>query len=271
MMWPAPAIDDHDGIALDEVMSLAALQDRIDVKYLVPVEAFMGLAERLRDTHAVLESEGRRAFGYRTTYFDTPELHAYYAHLQRRRRRYKARSREYVDSGLVAFEVKLKGARGRTVKHRMAYDSQWRDDVSDPAQEFLAECVERSYGRSPDGVLHPSLAVAYTRITLVDREQQERLTCDFDLRFSAPDGASGRLAGDTVILESKSLGGGARAERVLRALGARPVAVCSKYCLGVGFTRPDVKSNRLRPLLRRHFELAPPAAVTLTTTREEHP
>ena len=85
------------------------------------------------------------------------------------------------------------------------------------------------------------------------------------MRFRAPDGAGGRLASETVIVESKSLGGHALADRVLRELGARPVAICSKYCLGVGFTRPDVKSNRLRPLLRRHFE------STMTTTREEHP
>jgi hypothetical protein len=269
MMSPARAIERHVTIGLDEVVSLAALQDRVDVKYLVPVADFARLAERLRETHAVLESDGRRAFGYRTTYFDTPELHAYRAHLQRRRRRYKCRSREYVDSGLVAFEVKLKGARGRTVKHRMAYDAACRDDVTDPALAFLTDCLEHSYGRSPDGALRPSLAVAYTRITLVDLDRCERLTCDFDLRFSAPDGASGRLAEGMVILESKSIGGGAQADRVLRALGARPVSVCSKYCLGVGFTRPEVKSNRLRPLLRRHFLPAPPAAVTLTTTWED--
>ena len=46
-------------------------------------------------------------------HFDTPQLTAYRAHLQRRRRRFKARTRAYTDSGLNMFEVKLAGARGR--------------------------------------------------------------------------------------------------------------------------------------------------------------
>jgi hypothetical protein len=46
------------------------------------------------------------------THFDTPQLTAYRAHLQRRRRRFKARTRTYTDSGLNMFEVRLAGARG---------------------------------------------------------------------------------------------------------------------------------------------------------------
>ncbi len=245
-------IESLPAVGLEEVVSQAALLDRVDVKYVVAVDRFVALVERLAGTHAVLERGGGRAFRYRTTYFDTADLVTYRAHLQQRRRRYKCRTREYVDSGLVAFEVKLKGARGRTVKHRMPYERAWRDDVTAPALAFVREIVGRAYGHELDGRLRPSLTVTYRRITLVTRD--ERLTCDFDLRISAPDGASGRLTSETVILESKSLRGDARADRALRELGARPVPLCSKYCLGVGFTRPDVKSNRLRPLLRRHFE-----------------
>ncbi|MGH2948390.1 MAG: polyphosphate polymerase domain-containing protein, partial [Solirubrobacteraceae bacterium] len=240
---------------------LPVLQERVDVKYVIPLERFAALAERLRGSHAVLEIDGRRAFRYHTTYFDTAELTGFRDHVQERRRRYKCRSREYVDSGLCTFEVKLKGARGSTVKHRMAYDRERRDELSEPALEFLRDCLERSYGRAPDGELRPALAVAYTRVTLAAPDLRERLTCDFDLAFSAPDGASGRLALDSVIVESKSARGNATADRELLALGARPEGRCSKYCLGVGFTNPAVKNNGLRPLLRRHFRAAPVAAV----------
>jgi hypothetical protein len=254
-------VERFPGIDLASVERAAALYDRVDVKYVVPVAGFAEVASRLLATHAVLESDGRRAFGYRTTYFDTAELEAYRAHLQQRRRRYKCRSREYVDSGVCAFEVKLKGARGRTVKHRMAYERARRDELSPGALEFVHDCVERAYGRRPDGDLSPALAVAYTRVTLVAPALGERLTCDFDLVFSAPDGTSGRLREGTVILESKSPRGQALAERVLREIGARPEPVCSKYCLGIGFTHAHVKRNRVLPLLRRHFGAAPPASA----------
>jgi hypothetical protein len=260
---PSLVAESFSALGLPELETTAALQDRVDVKYVISRAQFGALAERLRGTHRVLEIDGRRAFAYRTTYFDTAELTAFRDHVQERRRRYKCRSREYVDSGLCTFEVKLKGARGRTVKHRMAYDRARRDELSEPALAFLRDCLERSYGRAPDGELHPALAVAYTRVTFVAPEVGERVTCDFDLAFSAPDGASGRLDDHAVIVESKSARGNATADRALRALGARPEGGCSKYALGVGFTRPEMKSNAVRRLLRRHFRAAPAAAVAL--------
>jgi hypothetical protein len=258
-MQPSRFADALPAIGLAELETTAALQERVDTKYVVPVGDLTGLVDRLGDTHAVLEIGGRRAFQYRTTYFDTDELRAFRDHLQQRRRRYKCRSREYVDSGLCTFEVKLKGLRGRTVKFRMAYDRTLRDELSEPALAFLHDCLERSYGRPPAGVLRPALAVAYTRVTLVG--PGERLTCDFDLAFSAPDGTSGRLAPGMAIVETKSERGSAVADRALRTLGARPERACSKYCLGIGWTRPSVKSNPLRPLLRRHFQGAPAFAA----------
>lgn len=261
-MRPSPdrLADSFPPAALEQ---LAELQDRVDVKYVISFDRFAQLLKLLRGTHAVLEIDGRRAFRYRTTYFDTSELTAFREHVQQRRRRFKCRSREYVDSGLCTFEVKLKGTRGRTIKHRMEYDRERRDELSGPALEFLRESVACAYGRAPDADLRPALAVAYTRITFTAPGLDERLTCDFDLSFSGPDGASGQLAPGTVIVESKSAHGNALADHALRSIGARPERALSKYCLGVGFTNPRVKSNGLRPVLRRHFRAAPFAAVAI--------
>jgi len=52
------------------------------------------------------------------------------------------RAREYVDSGLCSFEVKLKGTRGRTVKRRMSYDPGLGHMTAE-AMSFLTESVER--------------------------------------------------------------------------------------------------------------------------------
>jgi VTC domain len=224
-------------IGLEQLDADAALRDRVDAKYVVPLAAFAALAERLTATHAALEIDGRRAFAYRSTYFDTPDLDAYRAHMQGRRRRYKCRSREYCDSGAFAFEVKLKGLRGRTVKHRMPHDGH---ELSAAALAFLRERV------GAESALEPTLTVAYTRVTLA--AAGERVTCDFDLTFND---YARRLDPGMAIVESKSAGGNALADRALRELGQRPQALCSKYCLGVALTRP-VTANLLRPLLR-HF------------------
>jgi hypothetical protein len=253
-MAPSPSlvVERFPALGLEQLDAGAALRDRVDVKYVVSLAAFAALADLLLATHAALEIDGRRAFAYRSTYFDTPELGAFRAHMQQRRRRYKCRSREYLDTGAYAFEVKLKGLRGRTVKHRMDHHGH---ELSDAAIAFLGDCLDGAYGRPPDRGLRPALAVAYTRVTLAVPEFGERVTCDFDLTFTGPGGAAGRLDPDKAIVESKSARGNALADRALRGLGHRPEPGCSKYCLGVALTRA-VAGNSLRPLLRRHFQPA---------------
>jgi len=105
----------------------------------------------------------------------------------------------------------------------------------------------------------------FTRVTLVDPAKGERLTCDVQLGFVAPDGAAGRLVPAAAIIESKSRCGAATADRELRALGVRPIAGCSKYCLGVGQTYAQARSNVFRPLLRRYFEPESGARAFLAT------
>ena len=273
-MRPSPCslADGFAPIGLAALEAEAALQDRVDTKYLLPLADLAALAERLRATHAVLEIEGRRAFGYRTTYFDTPDLALFRAHMQERRRRYKCRAREYVDTGACTFELKLQGLRGRTVKHRMGYDPACRDELSGGALAFVREHLREAYGREPEPGLRPALSVTCTRITLAAPAQCERLTWDFDLVLSAPGGAAARLAPGLAIVESKSRRGDALADRLLRELGARPVDGCSKYCLGIGATRPDARANALRPLLRRHFEASQGHEDALTApSRSPHP
>ena len=87
-------------IGLDELMELAELQTRVDRKYFVPADVFHRSIGEIADELRVLDIDGRRTFGYESVYFDTPDMETYRAHLQRRRRRFKARTRTYTDSRL---------------------------------------------------------------------------------------------------------------------------------------------------------------------------
>jgi hypothetical protein len=255
----APLTEPFERIGLEEVATTAALDNRLDVKYIVSRDELGELAQRLLPTHRVLEIDGLRSFAYRSTYFDTADLVTYREHVQGRRRRFKCRSREYVDSGVRAFEVKLKEGWGRTVKHRREFGEGPLDHLDGPLLDFLRERLRASHARELGAALEPTLSMSFTRVTLVDPERCERLTCDMQLRFAAPDGSGGALAPDSVIVESKSRGGGATADRELRALGVRPISGCSKYCIGVGLTYPHVKRNFSLPLLRRYFDVGGPA------------
>jgi hypothetical protein len=71
---------------------------------------------------------------------------------------------------------------------------------------------------------------------------------------------AGRLASGHVLVETKSEKGNGVADRLLRAAGARAVD-CSKYCVGIALSRPDMKHNELKWLLARYFDWSSPLAT----------
>ena len=247
-----------DPIGLAELMGLAELQTRVDRKYFVPAAVFRELIGALRDELRVLEIDGRRTFGYESVYFDTPRLTSYRAHLQRRRQRFKARTRTYTDSGLCMFEVKLTGARGETVKQRVPYPAEHRAELTEEALAHLGSTLCAAYHQDLPPGMRPTLATTYRRTTFVSRTGESRLTCDVGL--VCHDGRHEvRDTGTHVLVESKSSGRGSAPERILRELGVRPAAV-SKYCVGVAALHPELPSNPWHRTLRRYFEPLPAAA-----------
>lgn len=229
-------------ISLAEVNARATLERRIDRKYIIDWHRVAALVDSLTPTHAVLEIDGRRTFAYATEYYDSATLGSYRAHVQRRRRRFKARVREYTDTGYRRIEVKLKGRRGETVK-------RWTDEPLE-LLEFVRETIAREYNQEIAEIA-PSLRVSYRRITLVARQSAERVTIDYDLRFQGPDAGEAELLSTFAIVESKAASTRATADRVLRTLNGRPISV-SKYVAGIALLSERVP-NDLRPIVRRYF------------------
>ena len=245
-------------IGLKELNALAELQTRVDRKYFVPAADFRTLIARLGDEIQVLEIDGRRTFGYESVYFDTPDLSTYRAHVQRRRNRFKARTRTYTDTGLCMFEVKLTGARGETVKERITHPIDERNVLTPGALEHLGTALRQAYGQDLPRGMGAMLDTTYRRTTFVSRTGEVRLTCDMGLVCSS---GSSKVTdtGTHVLVESKSAGGDGGPDRILRDLGVRPVSV-SKYCVGIAALHPNLLSNPWHDTLRRYF--APRQAVT---------
>ncbi|BDZ62541.1 hypothetical protein GCM10025873_23320 [Demequina sediminis] len=108
---------DLPSVALAQLESEAALLTRVDRKYIVAPAVWADVMAAIPAMRA-LEIDGARDFGYSSIYFDTPELESYAAAAHRRPSRYKVRIREYLDTGGRSIEVKLRSAKGETVKHR---------------------------------------------------------------------------------------------------------------------------------------------------------
>ena len=173
--------------------------------------------------------------------------------MQRRRQRFKARTRTYTDSGLCMFEVKLTGARGETVKQRVPHPAEHRAELTDEALAHLRTTLCQAYHQDLPAGLQPTLVTTYRRTTFVSRTGEARLTCDVglvcrDVHHEVRD------TGTHVLVESKSGGqGGSAADRILRELGVRPASV-SKYCVAVAALHPELPSNPWHQTLRRYFE-----------------
>lgn len=248
------AVDTIRPVGLDELLTHAELLTRLDRKYMLPVVdlpfVFGGLDEDVR----VLEIDGRRQFRYRSVYFDTPDLDGYLGAARRRRRRFKVRVRTYLDSGLDFVEVKTRGPRGTTVKHRMPYDGD-PGQLSADARAFV-DAVLAGAGIDSFGFRFvPSLTTTYRRTTLLLPATGSRLTVDTGLAWALPDGTAALRTPDRAIVETKSGRAGSGADRLMWSLRHRPVPV-SKYGTGLAALRPDLPAHRWLPVLRRHFPTA---------------
>ncbi len=258
-----------DHVSLAELNARAPLLDRLENKYVVPADAFAQSMDMLRNDFDVLAIDGQTTFTYETIYYDTDSLLAYRQHAQGKRRRFKIRSRRYVDSNLYFFEVKLKGSRGRTIKQRMVYDDarHGQDTLDEAATDFVRRCVEETYGEVFAERLSAQLTMRYRRLTLVGKGCPERLTVDFGLEFVGPGGVEAWAPPDTLVVEVKSQTGRGIGDTVLRSSGARG-GTCSKYCVGLNLVRPGMQYNVFKQLLRTHFDWAPQAGTVLAEGNE---
>ncbi|UWF76716.1 MULTISPECIES: polyphosphate polymerase domain-containing protein [Microbacterium] len=235
-------------ISLPELNAQAALMNRVDRKYFVPRDTLAELIAALGTEARILRIAGRNRFRYWTVYLDTERFDFFRQHVQRRRHRFKVRTRTYCDSGGDVLEVKTKGARDLTVKHRIAWDPAvpWQQDEA--GQAFVSRITGMDAAQ-----LRPVLHTLYRRSTLVLGDQ--RITLDADLEFGT---AERRITGpDDILVETKTPAGASDLDRMLVRAGIRPHRV-SKYCLAASILYPQLPGNDWARLRRTYWSLLPP-------------
>jgi hypothetical protein len=233
-------------VELAELEATAALLARRDRKYIVPLPVAVRLADELAAACRVLEIGGRRRFRYESVYFDTPDAASYLASARGRPRRYKVRTRTYLDSGRCLLEVKVRAPRGRTLKVRHEHPIAHRGALDPAARAFAGACPLIG---PASATLAPALATRYARATLLVGSDRARVTIDTDVEACAPDGRVVALVG-MAIVETKSGGPPSEADRILWDLGHRPTRV-SKYCTSLAALHPHLPANRWTRALRQ--------------------
>ena len=235
-------------IGLNDLDAVAALQTRVDRKYLLSAEELDRVMEGLSPAVVILDINGRRSFNYESTYFDTPDHASYLGAALRRPQRFKVRTRWYIDSNLCRLEVKLRDRRGRTVKHRIDHELAERRTLTPTSIEFLQQFAQVA-PFAPS--LAPSLTTRYRRVTLM--LDATRMTIDRDLVCTSSEGGSATF-GASVIVETKSGLNPSEFDRLLWSMRIRPKSL-SKFGVGCAVLDPTLPSNKWRRTAREYVEV----------------
>ncbi len=228
-------------ISLKEMDSVALL-NRIDTKFVMPIAQLWQALPTLQPDYKVLTMQGQRMNHYRTLYFDTPDFDLYHLHVNGRADRFKVRSREYIDSHISFLEVKHKTRKDRTIKSRIATDQPvvW---MTEDAEDWLQNVLPYD-SRS----LEPKIWNTFTRITLVSKNQCERVTLDVDLAFYT---AHKVIHLDGIAVAEVKVAGQDQVSNFLAQMRNQKIHPrgFSKYCIGTSLLYEQVKKNNLKSKL----------------------
>ncbi|CAM5783376.1 hypothetical protein CCAE64S_01144 [Castellaniella caeni] len=251
-------LDGFASISLAQLEARARLMHRHDLKFVLPRAVLLAFLAEHQTQFDILEIDGKRLFRYQSIYFDSTDLQCWHDHNQGRRRRAKFRYRQYLDHGTQYLEVKLKGLRNVTHKHRVAISATDYQacNMPDALQHFCHETVRAAYPDTRPMRLQRTLGIDYERCTLVARTGVERITIDGSLCFFDQHRRHPAPA-DRWIIEIKS-------DHRLPAIAhwmfqhhQRAIAHCSKYGMGAHLLKLPQRNSRFAVALRRHLMPSP--------------
>jgi len=231
-------LETFEPISLDE-MDKVKLMDRTDTKFIFTADKLPCLLRKATEYYKVLTINNKRLFLYRSKYLDTLNSQMYLEHHNRNLNRYKVRFREYVDSDTRFLEIKFKNNKGRTNKIRIKRE-KIEEDISKKSKQFINN--NTPYNSEE---LETKLWNKFSRLTLVQKKMNERLTIDMNLQF-IKDSKVHKLP-FLIIAEVKRsrFSGYSDFINLLNEERIKPTGM-SKYCLGMILLDKNLKYNRFK-------------------------
>lgn len=225
-----------------EGLKEAHLMNRVDTKFIVSISKLPQIISALANQYFILEINGHRNTHYQNLYFDTPQNQFFLSHHNGRDHRFKVRFRRYENTDTTFLEVK-KRRKKRTTKERIHVD-RLQDKLSEKEQLFVANNLGEI------GEINPSLLVEYTRITLVNKDLDERFTLDYEIQFSRTH--DNKNINHVVIAELKQqkLNKYSPAYQLMNQIKVNPTKF-SKYCIGMVMLSSEgkIKYNNFKKTL----------------------
>jgi hypothetical protein len=238
-------IDSFAPISLNEMDDVRMMR-RVDNKFVLNIRQLPVLLKKALVDYYLLEINHIREQIYETTYYDTNEYSMYTNHHNGKLNRHKIRIRKYVCSNIGFLEVKRKNNKGETIKNRIKCpDSENQLDFTGSAG-FLEK-----YTPYNDKILWPKLSNRFFRLTMVNKDFSERITIDYNLKFTDLKYHTQTINSNLCVVEIKR-NRDSKKSPFLNTLFELKINNCgfSKYCLGLAMLNPEVKTNLFKQKIR---------------------
>lgn len=259
------AIDWFDLISLEQLNNSMALMERKEKKYIITEDMLPELFANLKEDYRVLTINNIHIFSYDNVYMDTNDYMFYTQHEAGIKSRTKVRTRKYVDSNLNFFEYKQKEWKQLT-KYRYETTEKEHGKITIEWTRFFQGVYKSIYGESLNKLLTPSLHNQYKRVTFCSKNNEERITIDFNVEFSDPNNpAQTHKLENIAIIESKATTQPAQSAPLFERLWIQGQKACSKYCLWLLYLGKVTKNDHflwtLDAIIRLQNKEAVPTAV----------
>ncbi|MDA8904443.1 polyphosphate polymerase domain-containing protein [Flavobacteriaceae bacterium] len=221
-------------------MNSVSLMKRVDTKFILKESQLLEVLSKLYDDYKILEIDQERLMKYSTLYFDSENKKCFKDHHNGKLNRYKIRMRKYLVSDICFLEIKKKNNLGITNKIRRQI-KDFETNLTSESKDFITKSNINNL------LLEPSLYNNFSRMTLVNKNESERITIDVDLSFSF--GTDEKKFDKLVVVEIKQEGKrlNTTINRALKSMSILPTNF-SKYCIGISNIIDDIKSNRFKEI-----------------------
>ena len=233
------SLNDFETISLNQLDQVKLL-DRHDTKFVFNEIQLPLILEKIKPFYRILEIENCSIFKYENTYYDTDDFLFYNQHHNESRKRFKVRVRKYSSSPNPFFEIKIKNNKNRTLKKRLVVDG-FDGCIGTQEEQLISQIIGLSSNQ-----LSPTLDVQFSRITLADKNLNERLTIDTNI--STLNGNGSKIFNELVVSEIKQEKYNCKSDfiKILRNFKI-PEMIFSKYCMGMMNVHDKIKHNRFKP------------------------
>ena len=224
-------------------MDRVKLQNRTDTKFVFEADLLPAILDDIKEQYFILEINQKRTNSYTTLYYDTEELQSYIQHHNGKANRIKVRFRKYIESNLNYLEVKFKNNKGRTIKTRKKIN-EIEEKLSNDSITFVNDNSHSFFG---DEKVIPVLWNSFTRLTLVHKSANERLTIDLNLSFKSFDKSVEKEIPHIIIAEVKQEKASVNSGfiKAIKKYHIRKSGM-SKYCVGTALLNNKVKKNNFK-------------------------